>query len=220
MSQSSSKLSHGSLSGFRNGGDRYRAASSDRTKRDFAAADDTYGEVAPELVDGLLLAGRYRILRRLGRGGFSDVYLAHDHELDRAVAIKRLLLRDVDPHLIREEAKTLASLDHPGIVRIFDICNEATHGCLVIMQYVSGPMLRDVLTKPLPINRAVEIAIRISGGLIHAHSRGVVHRDIKPTNILMSNEGEPLIADFGLAACSLRTRGRDAAVHVSRADPQ
>lgn len=199
MSHSSSKLRHGSLTGIRSGGDGNRTLSSERTKRDLGSVDDAYGEVAPELADGVLLAGRYRILRRLGRGGFSDVYLAHDHELDRAVAIKRLLLSDVDPHFIKDEAKTLASLDHPGIVRIFDICNDPMHGYLVIMQYVPGPMLREVLAKPLPINRAVEIAIRVSGGLIHAHSRGVVHRDIKPTNILMSNEGEPLIADFGLA---------------------
>ena len=199
MSHSSSKLRHGSLSGFRKGVEEKLPPLSERTKRDIGSADDVYGQVAPELVDGVLLAGRYLVLRRLGRGGFSDVYLAHDHELDRAVAIKRLLLSDVDPHFIKDEAKTLASLDHPGIVRIYDICNEPLHGYLVIMQYVPGPMLRDILTKPLPINRAVEIAIRISGGLIHAHSRGVVHRDIKPTNILMSNEGEPLIADFGLA---------------------
>ncbi len=199
MSHSSSKLRHGSLSGFRKGGDANRSLSSERTKRDIGSADDVYGEVAPELTDGVLLSGRYLVLRRLGRGGFSDVYLAHDRELDRAVAVKRLLLTNVDPHFIKAEAKTLASLDHPAIVRIYDICNEPMHGYLVIMQYVPGPMLREVLTKPLPINRAVEIAIRVSGGLIHAHSRGVVHRDIKPTNILMSNEGEPLIADFGLA---------------------
>ncbi len=199
MSHSSSKLRHGSLSGFRKDGQASLPASSERTKRDLGATDDMRGEAAPELADGILLVGRYLVLRRLGRGGFSDVYLAHDHELDRAVAIKRLLLSDVDPQLIRDEAKTLASLDHPGIVRIYDICKDPKHGYLVIMQYVAGPMLRDVLTKPLPIKRAVEIAIRISGGLIHAHSRGVIHRDIKPTNILMSNEGEPLIADFGLA---------------------
>ena len=197
MSHSSSQLRYGNQSGFRGYGNL--PASSERTKRDIGTADDAFGEAAPELVDGVLLAGRYMVLRRLGRGGFSDVYLAHDHELDRSVAIKRLLLSDVDPHFIKDEAKTLASLDHPAIVRIYDICNDPMHGYLVIMQYVPGPMLREVLTKPLPIKRAVEIAIRISGGLIHAHSRGVVHRDIKPTNILMSNEGEPLIADFGLA---------------------
>ena len=199
MSRSTSKLRYGSLTGFRKSGHGILPASSERTKRDIGTADEVNGQAAPELSDGVLLAGRYLVLRRLGRGGFSDVYLAHDHELDRAVAIKRLLLRDVDPQFIRDEAKTLASLDHPGIVRIYDICKEPMHGYLVIMQYVPGPMLRDVLIKPLPINRAVEIAIRISGGLILAHSRGVVHRDIKPTNILMSNEGEPLIADFGLA---------------------
>jgi serine/threonine protein kinase len=199
MSHSSSQSRHGSLSGFRGSQRGSLPASSERTKRDIGSADDAFGETAPELREGILLAGRYLVLRRLGRGGFSDVYLAHDHELDRSVAIKRLLLSDVDPHFIKDEAKTLASLDHPAIVRIYDICNEPKHGYLVIMQYVPGPMLREVLTKPLSIKRAVEIAIRISGGLIHAHSRGVVHRDIKPTNILMSNEGEPLIADFGLA---------------------
>ncbi len=195
MTHSSTNFSHFRRSGAR----EYIPSSSDRTKRDFGTADEVTNNDIPDLTEGVLLGNRYLVLRRLGRGGFSDVYLAHDHELDRPVAVKRLLLSNVDVRFIKSEAKTLASLDHPSIVRIFDICNDPKHGYLVIMQYVAGPMLRELLSKPLPIKRAVEIAVRICGGLIHAHSRGIVHRDIKPTNILMSAEGEPLIADFGLA---------------------
>ena len=199
MTHSSTHLSHPSWSGVR-GSERDRLpAPSDKTKADIGKTDETIGHAAPQLDEGVLLGNRYLVLRRLGRGGFSDVYLAHDHELDRSVAIKRLLLTNVDVRLIKSEAKTLASLDHPSIVRIYDICNDPQHGFMVIMQYVPGPMLRELLRSPLPIRRAVEIAIRVCGGLIHAHARGVVHRDIKPTNILMSSDGDPLIADFGLA---------------------
>ncbi len=199
MTHSSTNISHFGRSGARGFNRDNVPSSSDKTKRDIGAADDTVSDAIPDLTEGALLGNRYLVLRRLGRGGFSDVYLAHDHELDRPVAVKRLLLTNVDVRFIKSEAKTLASLDHPSIVRIFDICNDPKHGHLVIMQYVAGPMLRELLSKPLPIKRAVEIAVRISGGLIHAHSRGIVHRDIKPTNILISAEGEPLIADFGLA---------------------
>ena len=199
MTNSTTNFSHFDRSGARRSNSGGSPSPSDKTKRDIGSADDTAGETASELCEGVLLGNRYLVLRRLGRGGFSDVYLAHDHELDRPVAVKRLLLKNVDIRFIKSEAKTLASLDHPSIVRIFDICNDPIHGYLVIMQYVAGPMLRELLSAPLPIQRAVEIAIRISGGLIHAHSRGIVHRDIKPTNILMSGDGEPLIADFGLA---------------------
>jgi len=199
MTNSSTPLNHQSWSGVR-GSERDRlSVPSDKTKADIGQSDESTNTAAPELSEGVLLGNRYLVLRRLGRGGFSDVYLAHDHELDRAVAVKRLLLTNVDVRLIKSEAKTLASLDHPSIVRIYDICNDPQHGYLMIMQYVPGPMLRELLRSPLAIKRAVEIAIRICGGLIHAHSRGVVHRDIKPTNILMSGDGEPLIADFGLA---------------------
>ena len=199
MTNSSTNITHFERSGSHRSMHHASSSSSEKTKRDFGAVEEARNETAAELCEGVLLGDRYLVLRRLGRGGFSDVYLAHDHELDRPVAVKRLLLQNVDVRFIKSEAKTLASLDHPSIVRIFDICNDAKHGFLVIMQYVSGPMLRELLSKPLPIKRAVEIAIRISGGLIHAHSRGIVHRDIKPTNILISGEGEPLIADFGLA---------------------
>ncbi len=172
-----------------------RAAAQERTTREFA------GDLTelPPLAAGEVVVGRYTVLRALGRGGFSDVYLAQDRDLDRQVAMKRLLLDGLDAQLMRDEAKILASLDHPSIVRIFDICQEPGLGFFMLMQYVAGPSLRELMLQRLPIQRAVEIAIRICGGLIHAHSRGVVHRDIKPTNIIMSNYGEPLITDFGLA---------------------
>ncbi len=199
MTKSSSHRGGQSWSGVPGSEGGRLPAANDKTKADNGQTYAASCIAARELSEGVLLANRYLVLRRLGRGGFSDVYLAHDHELDRAVAIKRLLLTNVDVRRIKSEAKTLASLDHPSIVRIFDNLNDPQHGYFVIMQYVPGPILRELLRSPPAIKRAVEIAIRICGGLIHAHARGVVHCDIKPTNILMSSEGEPLIADFGLA---------------------
>ncbi len=180
---------------------KWRSSLAGRNSANERTTREIVGDQAelPPLADGEIVAGRYVVLRALGRGGFSDVYLVQDLELDRQVAMKRLLLSGLDSQHMKAEAKILASLDHPSIVRIFDICEDGELGVFMLMQYVPGPSLRELMQQRLPIHRAVDIAIRICGGLIHAHSRGVVHRDIKPTNIIMSNYGEPLITDFGLA---------------------
>jgi serine/threonine protein kinase len=180
---------------------------SERTVPEVFSASATSESVFPPLNEGQVLFERYIIIRKLARGGFSDVYLAYDQELDRNVAIKRLLITGVDPLLIKSEAKTLASLDHPGIVRVFDICHDTRIGYLMVMQYVAGPALRELMSRSISMRQAVEIAIRICGALIHAHSRGVTHRDIKPTNILMFNDREPLISDFGLAISPTDSNG-------------
>ncbi len=173
--------------------------SSERTVADIFGGGGATESLMPPLGEGQILFDRYVIIRKLARGGFSDVYLAYDRELCRNVAIKRLLISGVDPRIIKSEAKTLASLDHPGIVQVYDVCHDDVLGYLMVMRYVPGPVLRELMGRPIPVRQAVEIAIRLSGALIHAHSRGITHRDVKPTNILMFSEYEPLLTDFGLA---------------------
>lgn len=148
--------------------------------------------------------GRYRINEELGRGGMGVVYRATQVTLNRTVAVKLLF-----PHLassgeyltrFRREAETLARLDHESIVRIFDIEEyEDTH--CIIMEFVGGPSLSRVLAREgtLPPHRARTIAVDIASALCAAHRQGVIHRDIKPDNILFNADGRPKLTDFGIA---------------------
>jgi serine/threonine protein kinase/formylglycine-generating enzyme required for sulfatase activity len=148
--------------------------------------------------------GRYRIISRLGQGGFGRVYHAHDDELDRPVAIKvpspERITRpeDVDAFLI--EARNLAKLDHPNIVPVFDVGRTEDGLCFVVSKLVEGSDLavRIRQSRPSSDDAAVLVAT-IADALQYAHSRGLVHRDIKPANILIDAAGKPCVADFGIA---------------------
>src|ERR1043165_3996949 len=167
--------------------------------------------------------GPFEILRELGRGGMGVVFLARDNRLDRLVAIKSLpehLVSDPD-RLARfqREAKVLASLNHPGISAIYGI-EEATGtdpGSTVskqnlILEYVQGEHLADRLDPgAIPIEEALTIAEHIAGALEAAHERGVIHRDLKPGNVMVSPEGAVKLLDFGVA----RTQDADAASPIS-----
>jgi eukaryotic-like serine/threonine-protein kinase len=152
------------------------------------------------------LIGKYEILEELGRGGFAVVYKARDVELDRIVALKvlRPALGD-DPDFVarfKQEARAAARLKHPHIVTVYDAIQ--IDGQLIIaMQYVEGRTLRDELAQgPLPLDRALTILEQIAGALDYAHQRGVVHRDVKPANILLEDTGlgvHATLLDFGLA---------------------
>ncbi|MFE3448005.1 Stk1 family PASTA domain-containing Ser/Thr kinase [Nonomuraea sp. NPDC059194] len=159
--------------------------------------------IADPLV-GRLLDGRYRIESRIARGGMATVYLALDIRLDRTVALK-VMHRSLaeDPAFVRRfigEAKSVASLSHPNVVHVFD---QGTDGDVVYlsMEYVPGKTLRDVLRARgrLPAREALEIMIPVLAALGAAHQQGMVHRDVKPENVLLTDDGRVKVVDFGLA---------------------
>ena len=148
--------------------------------------------------------GRYRVERLLGRGGFGLVYLAFDEQLGRPVAIKVLhpeLVTDADQAAsFRTEARSVASLDHPHIVPVYDVGSTAEFPCFVVSKYVEGVSLSSRLkqSKFSPC-QAAELIATVADAVHYAHKRGFVHRDVKPPNILLADNGEPFVIDFGLA---------------------
>src|SRR5437762_8066668 len=148
--------------------------------------------------------GRYRIIRKLGAGGMANVYLAEDQELGRRVAIKILDDRHAaDDSFIerfRREAKNAAGLSHPNIVSIYDR-GEAEGTYYIAMEYLDGRSLKELIVKrgPAPIGIAIDYARQILAALRFAHRNGIVHRDIKPHNVLVDSEGHLKVTDFGIA---------------------
>jgi DNA helicase-2/ATP-dependent DNA helicase PcrA len=143
--------------------------------------------------------GKYRILRWLGGGQFGDVYLAHDTILGMEFALKVSRMRPSDVQMLKDEARLLASLSHPNIVRFYSVDNIDGQFVLVT-EYVKGSSLRDRLQPGrLEIGESLQIIRQALLALAYAHSQGVIHRDLKPENILITGEGEVKVADFGLA---------------------
>src|SRR5438093_114357 len=151
-----------------------------------------------------LFDGRYRILRKLGTGGMANVYLAEDEVLGRRVAIKILDDRhagdDQFVERFRREAKNAASLSHPNIVSIYDR-GEAEGTYYIAMEYLDGRSLKELIVArgPAPINLAIDYARQILAAIRFAHRHGIVHRDIKPHNVLVDAEGRLKVTDFGIA---------------------
>ena len=151
-----------------------------------------------------LILGRYRLIERLALGGSAEVWRAHDEQLDRPVAVKRL-----HPHLLPDEssrkrlaaeARAAASLSHPVIVDIYDV--DATGDApALVMELVDGESLsaRIARSGPLEPREAASMAADIAEALFHAHQRGVVHRDVKPGNVLLASDGRTKLVDFGIA---------------------
>src|SRR5437773_1204491 len=160
--------------------------------------------VADPLFDRLAraLAGRYTLVRELGRGGMATVYLGTDVKLGRGVAIK-LLAPATRAYLgsdrFQQEVLLAAQLSHPHIVPLFE-ADEADGLLFYVMEYVEGESLRQRLSRhgPLPVDDAVRIAAEVGDALQYAHENGVIHRDVKPENILLSR-GHALVSDFGIA---------------------
>jgi len=148
--------------------------------------------------------GRYRIEGVLGRGGFGLVYLAHDEQLSRRVAIKvphpDLVADAGSAESYLTEARTVANLDHPNIVPVHDVGSTAQFPCYIVSKYIDGSSLAVRLKESrLSMHEAVELTATVAEALHHAHKQGLVHRDIKPGNILLDKSGRPFVADFGLA---------------------
>src|SRR3954451_19852417 len=151
-----------------------------------------------------LFDSRYRIMRKLGAGGMANVYLAEDQELGRRVAIKILNERHAgDEQFVerfRREAKNAAGLSHPNIVSIYDR-GEAEGTYYIAMEYLDGKSLKELILErgPAPVSVAVDYARQILAALRFAHRNGLVHRDIKPHNVLVDGEGHLKVTDFGIA---------------------
>jgi beta-lactam-binding protein with PASTA domain len=160
--------------------------------------------VSDTLIDSLV-HGRYRIVRKLGAGGMATVYLAEDQELGRRVALKVLNERHAhDEQFVerfRREAQNAAGLSHPNIVSIFDRGETDDGTYYIAMEYLDGRTLKDLLRRrgPMPVRLALQYARQILAGMRFAHRHGIVHRDIKPHNVMVDNEGRLKVTDFGIA---------------------
>jgi serine/threonine-protein kinase len=153
---------------------------------------------------GDLIADRYELEELVGTGGMSSVFRAHDRQLERSVAIKILHEHYAeDPEYLerfRREARAVARLSHPNIVTVID--RGADDGRqYIVFEHVEGENLKELVLRSgrLPVRRALELALAVADGLAFAHDHGLVHRDVKPQNVLLSNEGEVKVTDFGIA---------------------
>jgi WD40 repeat protein len=150
------------------------------------------------------IAGRYQIKRVLGKGGFGLVYLAFDTQLERCVAIKtphtRLVARPEEAQTYIKEARIVAGLDHPNIVPVYDANTSTDCPFFVVSKYIEGSTLAQSLRqRRFSFDEAAQLVAKVADALHHAHTRGLVHRDVKPSNILLDKSGRPFVVDFGLA---------------------
>jgi len=148
--------------------------------------------------------GRYNLLRRLGKGGFGEVFLAFDEELDRPVAIKvprpERVSRPEDVEAYLNEARIVANLDHPHIVPVYDVGRTGDGLCFVVSKFIEGRDLAAKIKESRPAFReSAGLVATVAEALHFAHTRGLVHRDVKPANILIDEPGNAFLADFGLA---------------------
>ncbi|MEH7305901.1 Stk1 family PASTA domain-containing Ser/Thr kinase, partial [Neobacillus drentensis] len=156
------------------------------------------------MIIGKRISGRYKVLEMIGGGGMANVYLAHDMILDREVAVKMLRLDFVnDEEFIRRfhrEAQSATSLTHPNIVSIYDVGEEDSL-YYIVMEYVNGQTLKQYIHQhsSLRVEKALDIMMQLTSAISHAHQNHIIHRDIKPHNILIDRNGNVKITDFGIA---------------------
>jgi len=162
-------------------------------------------------MDKTLIDERYELWDLAGSGGMADVYLAYDRVLDRHVAIKlpkaRYASDEEFVERFRHEARSAASLSHPHIVPVFAWGETQDGTCYIVMEYLPGGTLKDrIISKgALPARTAAAVALQIGEALRAAHEHGVIHRDIKPHNILITDSGHVKVADFGIARAAETT---------------
>ena len=148
------------------------------------------------------LGGRYDLVEMTGFGGMAQVWRCFDRELHREVAVKILDTHPSDDpstlQRFRREARHVASLSHPNIVPVYDF-GVADGRAFLVMEYIDGPSLRDLLSPALSVAASAQVGVDVLSGLAHAHRRGIVHRDVKPANILLASGGAAMVADFGVA---------------------
>jgi hypothetical protein len=154
-----------------------------------------------------LIGGRYELEQQVGSGGMSKVYRAHDRLLERTVALKILHEHysqdDEYVERFRREARAVAQLAHPNVVTVIDR-GEHESRQYIVFEYVDGENLKQLVERegPLPVRQIIELGLQVAHALASAHARGVVHRDVKPQNVLLSEEGVPKVTDFGIARTS------------------
>ena len=178
------------------------------------------------LENGMYIADRYEIVGKIGAGGMSDVYKAKDHTLGRFVAIKVLKQEFSEDSTFvtkfRTEAQSAAGLEHPNIVNIYDVgCENGSY--YIVMENVEGITLKTYIEKKgqLTFKEALSIAIQVGRGIQAAHAKNIIHRDIKPQNIIISTEGKVKVTDFGIArAASSNTIHSDVMGSVHYASPE
>jgi serine/threonine protein kinase len=149
--------------------------------------------------------GRYHILEQLGEGGMATVYKAFDTRLEREVAVKVIRVDQFSPAVLERvlkrferEAKSMSRLSHPNIVKVLDY-GDYEGSPYLVLEYLPGGTLKRRLGKPLPWSEAIRLLLPIAHALEYAHQQGVIHRDVKPSNILITTSGEPMLTDFGIA---------------------
>jgi serine/threonine protein kinase len=148
-----------------------------------------------------VVGGRYRLERMVGRGGTAEVWRATDTSLDRVVALK-LVTAPHDESAVRaaDEARTLAQLSHPSLVQVYDAGTDTSGRPWVVMEYVEGQTLSDAIrARPLPVARVAAVGAGVADALAHVHARSMVHRDVKPGNVLLGGDGTVKLTDFGIA---------------------
>ncbi|HET7273150.1 MAG TPA: serine/threonine-protein kinase, partial [Rubrobacter sp.] len=163
------------------------------------------------------LGDRFVLVRELGSGGMARVFLGRDEVLDRPVAVKVVEPDPEDPEIglrFQREGRAAARLSHPNIVRVFDAGEDELNGrevSYIVMEYVPGGDLQDLMDRngPLPETMLSRVGADVASGLAHAHERGIIHRDVKPRNILLDDRGSPRLADFGIARALDGTTSRD-----------
>jgi serine/threonine protein kinase len=184
---------------------------SPKSDRDGAGLGKNLGA---ELASGVPLAQKYDLEEELGRGGMGVVWRARDRRLDRTVAIKRLLAGESETQAgitrFLREARTIAKLSHANIVQLIELDADAD-GPYFVMEYVGGPTLAQRLAETprgtgLDLAVALPIARAVAQALAYAHKRGVIHRDLKPGNVMLTAEGVVKVVDFGLARVARHKR--------------